>query len=211
MALPETTPVLPTRLRILEYLRRNHTTTAPELGHALAMTAANVRYHLAMLVTNDLLEVVGRRREGRGRPERVYGLSRRVLGDGLDALSSALLDEYLSGRDEEGQAQSMRLVARRLAGGLPADQVVPLPKRLAAAIERLNELHYLSRWEAGPSGPRLILGHCPYRAIIADHPELCRLDGLLLEEWLGLPAVQQAKLECTTRGETYCIFQVYPR
>ena len=55
MALPEAT--LPTRLRILEYLRRHHTTTAPELGHALEMTAANVRYHLAMLVTNDLLEL----------------------------------------------------------------------------------------------------------------------------------------------------------
>ena len=209
MALPGVT--LPTRLRILEYLRRNHTTTAPELGRALNMTAANVRHHLSMLVTNDLLEIIGRRREGRGRPERVYGLSRRVLGDGLDRLSAALLGELLSGRGEDDQARMLQSVAQRLAGDPPAGLALPLPRRLALAIERLNGLHYLSRWEAGPSGPRLIFGHCPYRAIIADHPELCRLDASLLEAWLGMPAVQQAKLESTSRGETYCIFQVLPR
>jgi predicted ArsR family transcriptional regulator len=207
MALPET--ILPTRLRILEHLRRHHTSTAPELGRALGMTAANVRHHLAILVNNDLLEVVGRRREGRGRPERIYGLSRRVLGDGLDELSAALLDEALSGRGEEEQGRFLRYVARRLLGENAGATAPSLPRRLAAVVGLLNRLHYRARWEAGPAGPRLILGHCPYAAVIDRHPELCRMDALLLEERLGLPAVQQAKLEASARGETFCMFQVH--
>lgn len=195
-----------TRLRILEILRKQHTASVGELGRLLGMTGANVRHHLGVLEWNDLIEVVGQRREGRGRPANVYGLSRRVLGDGLDKLSHAILDEVLAGLSEEKRVKVLRLLARRLAG--PGEADLPLAKRLTALAARLDDLRYQARWEATPAGPRLILGHCPYAAIIAEHPELCQMDAFLLEERLGLPATQTAKLEHSARGERFCAFLI---
>ena len=195
-----------TRLRIVDYLRKHHTATVRELSRALGMTGANIRHHLVVLEGTDLIGVLGQRREVRGRPVNVYGLSRRVLGDALDELSSALLTEWLGPRPEAEREEALHSLARGLGGAAPGDRDLPLTKRLAALVARLNELHYQARWEAGPAGPRLILGHCPYSAIIAKHPELCRMDASLLEQRLGLSAVQIARLERSARGEMFCAF-----
>ena len=79
-------------------------------------------------------------------------------------------------------------------------------RRLASTIERLNSMHYQARWEAGAEGPRIILGHCPYRAIIADHPELCQMDAALLTELLQDEVMQTAKLEPGAGGLPFCGF-----
>ncbi len=200
---------LPTRLRILDYLRKYHTATAGGLSRALDMTGANVRHHLAVLETNAVVEVVGLRREGRGRPVQVYALSRHILGDGLDGLSAAMFEETIRTLPPESREAALCAVAARLAGAAASsgETVGPLPRRLASAIARLNELHYQARWEAGASGPRLILGHCPYAAILGRVPELCRLDARLLELLLSSPVRQLTRME---PGGTamQCIFQV---
>ena len=74
------------------------------------------------------------------------------------------------------------------------------------AIERLNELHYQARWEASAAGPRLIMGHCPYAAIVADHPELCRMDAFLLETRLNASVEQIAKLQLSEKSLPFCAF-----
>jgi predicted ArsR family transcriptional regulator len=172
------------------------------------MTGANIRHHLAVLESNDLIEVIHQRREGRGRPVNVYGLSRRVLGDGLDELAGAMFDVWLKEAAEEVRVASLRSVAQRLAGeNLPSSNV-PIPRRLALTVDRLNELHYQARWEASAAGPRILLGHCPYAEIVSRHPELCRIDAYLLELQLVLPARQTAKLERSATGLPQCAFTV---
>ena len=195
---------LTTRLRILDHFRKHQTASVAELSRSLRMTGANIRHHLEVLETNDLIEVVGLRNEGRGRPKQVYGLSRRVLGDGLDKLAGTLLDEWLGGATNEFRNDNLRSVAKKLAGYQDPD--TPMMKRLINAIGRLNELHYQARWEASVSGPRIILGHCPYSAIIADHPELCRMDANLLESKLGSCVEQTAKLQLSNKGLPFCAF-----
>ena len=170
----------------------------------MGMTGANIRHHLALLESSDLIEVVGFRKDGRGRPMHVYGLSRRVLGDGLDTLAGTLFDVWLGCASDGIREAGLRSVAEQLAGG--ADSKAPLIKRLAWAIARLNELHYQARWEASAGGPRLILGHCPYAAIIAGHPELCRMDAILLETKLGSVVEQTAKLQLSDKGLPVCTF-----
>jgi predicted ArsR family transcriptional regulator len=197
-----------TRLRILDYLRKRQTASVRELSRALAMTGANIRHHLAVLESNDLIEAINRRQEGRGRPVNVYGLSRQVLGDGLDELAGALFDVWLKDAADEVQEAGLRSVARRLTGeNLPAPNI-PVPQRLALAVDRLNELHYQARWEASAAGPRILLGHCPYAEIISRYPELCRIDAYLLELQLVLPARQTAKLERSATGLPQCAFIV---
>jgi len=195
-----------TRTRILDYFRKHQTASVRELSRLLTMTGANVRHHLAMLESNDLIEIVGQRREGRGRPLHVYGLSQRLQGDGLDKLAGTLLDIWLKGTDEEERDAGLRSVADHLTG--IADIKAPVMKRLIQMIERLNNLHYQARWEASAGGPLLILGHCPYLKIVADHPELCRMDAYLMETRLGSPVVQTAKLQLNNNGMPYCAFRM---
>jgi predicted ArsR family transcriptional regulator len=193
-----------TRLRILDHIRKYQTASVRELSQVMGMTGANIRHHLAVLEMNDLIEVVAKRQDGRGRPLQVYGMSRRVLGDGLDNLSGALLDVWLGGGKVGVADAALRSVAERLAGLF--DFKMSLVRRLTQAVTRLNELRYQARWEASGAGPRIILGHCPYAAIIAAHPELCKVDALLLEMRLGSHVEQTAKLQLSEKGLPFCAF-----
>jgi predicted ArsR family transcriptional regulator len=136
----------------------------------------------------------------------VYGLSRRMLGDGLDKLAGTLIDVWLGETGDMIREAGLRSVAKRLAG--EADVKAPVIKRLVRAVERLNELHYQAHWEASAAGPRLTLGHCPYAAIVAEHPELCRMDAFLLEKRLGSSVEQTAKLQLSDNGLPFCAFLV---
>ncbi len=196
----------PTRLRILDYLRKQQTATARELSRALGMTGANIRHHLAILELNELIEYISLHQEGRGRPENIYGLSRKVLGDGLDELAGALLIVWLKNATETTLETSLRSVALQLGGDTQPD--ILLTRRLTRLVERLNELHYQARWEAGMNGPNIILGHCPYAAIVPSNPELCRMDTFLLEHWTCSPVKQTAMLKKNAKGYPFCTFRV---
>lgn len=193
-----------TRFRILDHIRKYQTTSVRELSTLMGMSGANIRHHLASLESNDLIEIVGMRKEGRGRPRQVYGLSRRVLGDGLDKLSGNLFDLWLSGVPDDKREMNLRSLAERMAGN--SEPNLPVMKRVILLVARLNELHYQARWEASSAGPRLILGHCPYAAIIADHPELCQMDAFLLETRLGPFVEQTTKLQLSDKSLPFCAF-----
>ena len=199
---------LTTRLRILDYLRKQQTASVGELSRALVMTGANIRHHLAVLESNDLIEFLRQRREGRGRPVNIYGLSRRVLGDGLDELARSLLDLWRENSIAGELESNLKSLAIRLGGEHLPDPDLLLTHRLTRLMDRLNELHYQARWEAGAQGPNIILGHCPYAAIIATNPELCRVDGYLLEQWTGSRVEQTAKLQTGIKGYPACAFVV---
>jgi predicted ArsR family transcriptional regulator len=196
-----------TRSRILDYLRKQRTASVRELSRALGMTGANIRHHLAVLESNYLVESIGQRQEGRGRPENIYGFSRRMHGDGLEQLAEAMLKAWLKDATEADSDAALRSIAIRLGGGKLPEPYLPLKIRLTRLVERLNELHYQARWEAGVDGPHLILGLCPYAAIIASNPELCLMDGYFSEEWTGLKVEQTARLQKSVKGDSYCAFR----
>jgi predicted ArsR family transcriptional regulator len=185
------------RQKVLAYLMKNRTASAREISRGLKMSAATVRHHLRVMVTDGRLEIsFVRGRDGRGRPEKVYSLPSAVLGHNLSALSDAVLTEA-------GSSVRMEMLAERLAAGSTfANQ--PVAKRLNLTVEKLNTMNYHARWEAGPQGPRLIFGHCPYAAIIDKHPELCRMDESLLHELMGDPATQMFKIG--KDGSAMCVF-----
>ena len=80
------------RHKVLAYLTRTRTASVREISRALKMSAANVRHHLRVLVSDGRLELASvREREGRGRPEKMYSLPHAVLGDNLSALADTLL------------------------------------------------------------------------------------------------------------------------
>ena len=175
------------RQKVLAYLMKTRAASAREISRSLKMSAADVRYHLRVLASDGRLEVMSvKPHEGRGRPEKVYSIPRAALGDNLSMLSDALLAEA-------GSSLQIEALAKRLAGesGFKSQ---PVAKRLSLVIEKLNQMNYHARWEAGAEGPRVIFGHCQYAAIIEKHPELCKMDESLLKELMGQSAEQLAKI-----------------
>lgn len=187
------------RQKILAYFNKTRAASAREIARALKMSAATVRHHLRVLASDGRLEMVSvRERDRRGRPQKVYSLPRAVLGDNLAALSDVLLME-------SGSSVKMEALAKHLIGESNfASQ--PLVKQLNLTIEKLNQMSYHARWEAGSEGPRLIFSHCPYAAIIEKHPELCQMDEAMLKEWMGQPARQIFKIG--KEGSSVCVFAI---
>jgi predicted ArsR family transcriptional regulator len=189
------------RQKVLAHLKKTRAASAREIARALNMSAPNVRHHLGILVSDGRLEVTSVHQRGeRGRPEKMYSLSQSALGDNLSVLADALLTDAGSKLNVEG-------VASRL---LDSSQFtnLPIPKRLALLIEKLNEMHYQTHWEAGAEGPRVIFGRCPFSKIIERHPELCKLDEAMLEAALGRPILPIIKSESITRGLCPFAFRV---
>ncbi len=200
------------RQHLLEYLGQRQRATALELSQALKMTSANARHHLDILQSQGVVEVVGTRKaHGRGRPAQVYGIRQAEQAHNLERLSSALLAELLHELSPVQSELVLRRVASRLAENATSpDRAGKLSRnpaqRLSELVLALNRMHYQAHWEAHAASPRMLFNHCPYAALLADHPELCRLDAYFLEAASGFSARQIARLEPTSLGGKQCIF-----
>lgn len=200
------------RQRVLEYVQAHYPVTAADLSRALRMTQANARHHLAILHQRGLLQLAGQRLpQGKGRPAQLYMPSEHSLGHNLAQLASALLGQLKAHADPTELDSLMRDLAGRLLQASHEPQVEggrSMTSRLYHAVQRLNEMHYQARWEAWRGAPRLILGHCPYAAIIHQHPELCRMDAYMLEEMTDAAVEQVGKLTPDGKGALHCSFRI---
>jgi predicted ArsR family transcriptional regulator len=185
------------RQKVLAYFAKSRTASTREVARALKMSPATVRHHLRVLASDGRLELTSvRGRGGKGRPEKVYSLPRAALGDNLAALSDALLTR--SGTELRMEALAQHLVGESNFANHP------LAKRLNLTTNKLNQMNYHARWEAGAEGPRIVFSHCPYAAIIEKHPELCQMDQAILTELVGQPAKQIFRTG--KEGSSVCVF-----
>ncbi|MCJ7434122.1 MAG: ArsR family transcriptional regulator [Anaerolineales bacterium] len=196
------------RQKVLAYLKKNRAVSAAQIGRALKMSAANVRHHLSVLCSDGRAVLIAEtRKSGRGRPVKVYGLSESLLGNNLALLSDLMLTEWLGKLSPAKRADAIADMAKGLVNQLGRiNSNVPMAKRLALLIEKLNALYYQARWEAGAEGPRVLFAHCPYARIIDKHPELCLMDTALLEELTGQSVEQTMKME--KGGGSVCVFRL---
>lgn len=206
------------REQVLEYVHAQQSVTAGEVASLLGTTRANARHHLVILKRQGFIEVIGTRpAEGKGRPTLLYGLSHNTKGDNFAVLSSALLSQSTNKDDEAAQMQLFEDLVDRILQTI-GDKFQPsvqkeftsgsLTQRLYTAIQLLNRMNYHARWEAHLEAPHIRLGHCPYFTVIHKHPELCKLDSILLRKLTGENVVQTEKLIETLRGLRYCAFVI---
>jgi len=196
------------RQQILKYLRDHNMASAVEISRALHMTAANARHHFSVLENQGLIEEIGSRpSKSRGRPSKLFGLSADVLDNNIHALATALLKSFLPAGNLDTQLTTL---TNHLFANLSVDVVKTSSlQRLNQTVQRLNHAGYQARWEATPIGPRILLGHCPYAAILPEHPELCQMDRIFLSQQLRQSVKQIAKLERNPQGSPYCIFSIH--
>ena len=199
-----------TRQQIIDLLSSKGIATATEISTILHITHSNARHHLNNLESEGLIHATGILRNlKRGRPARQFQLARSLEEHNLDRLSSALLKNMRTSIPKSTWVKFLESVAKDLSTmaseNLEADH---LSHRLNLCTLQLNKQHYRSRWEAHTKGPRIILGHCPYKQIILNHPELCRMDARIIELLVGRSVDQIAKLDQTSQGLEICIFTI---
>lgn len=181
--------------------------SAVEISRVLHMTAANARHHFSVLEKQGLIEEIGSRpSKGRGRPTKLYGLPPDILDNNIHALAAALLTAFFASDTIDAQFSAL---IKNLFEEQPAEPIKTTSlQRLNQTVQQLNRANYQARWEASPIGPRVILGHCPYAAILPEHPELCQMDRIFLSQQLERSVEQTAKLARDPQGAPTCIFSV---
>jgi predicted ArsR family transcriptional regulator len=197
-----------TRQRVLETIQRNQALSTHEIGLILGLTNANIRHHIVALKNDSLIEIVGRKHDSRGRPTHIYGLSEQFLGNGLDILSTILLEEYFDQVSESEQRRRLKALAKRLILNLGRGGNGAKSHQLKELTDKLNGIHFFTRWQAGALGAQITFLHCPYSQVIDDNPQLCILDNFILEEYIGLKVEQIEKLAPTLSGTRQCVFQI---
>lgn len=198
-----------TRQRVLAYIKKHQMVSAIDISRDLGMTQANARHHLAILTMDSRVEVLGlNQAEGRGRPQMLYGMSRTATGNNLDRIADKLLDLLLVDLPNKERDSRLHSLVKKLAGECHTIRNYHITRRLALTVDHINRMNYHAHWEAHAAGARIFFEHCPYWTIIGKHPELCQMDKLLLEELLGVPVNQEAKLETRLKGLPFCVFVV---
>lgn len=208
MPAPPKTSNSGTRERILLFLQENKTVTVPTISHAWGLTRADVRYHLSLLVKDGLVEVVtnaGPKVTQRGRPVLHYRLAGHLAENNFPTLCSALLGLYLAALPEEQRETALQVLVHSIITEEPPVAISPT-QRLNLAVAYLNRHNYQARWEASPTGPRLLLRNCPYAAILNKHPELCKFDRILIDQLSHLSVKQTARMDLVSNYPPACIF-----
>lgn len=194
-----------TRERMIAYLKKYKTASAGELGRALNFTAANIRHHLKILLEEGQVKrVEGREPQAVGRPSDYYTLTSQTLGENTSGLLIAVLESWQ--RTPAEASRAIRWAAQALAGEPNQGKLTPIGV-LNQAVQRLNDLHYQASWEAHPTGPRVLIRHCPYLGLDEDYPELCTLDEHLLSQLCQQPMELVEKRQPHRKVPRRCIFR----
>jgi predicted ArsR family transcriptional regulator len=195
--------------RILEFLKRGPGSSIPDLARAFDLSPETVRAHVRTLVEAGLVEDTGSRGEGRGRPERLYALTRDadrlfprreaellrgfvtfLREQGKDTLIADFLDRFAADR---------RARAERRLGSLNGRA------RLEEVAKILSEEGYMAEVREGDADapPTLRLCHCPLRDLVEVSRAPCRAEIALVK---GLVGGTLARVEYIPDGDAACAY-----
>jgi predicted ArsR family transcriptional regulator len=122
-----------------------------------------------------------------------------------------LTDGLLSTLEESSTIKNgdplLKKIAQQMVSKYQIDSSNPT-RRLYSSIRVLNQMNYRAHWEAHGENPHIMLDHCPYRALIENHPELCQLDQYILQTLMSAPVEQIEKNNLNLKGLPQCVFIV---
>jgi predicted ArsR family transcriptional regulator len=187
------------RRRITEILKENGSATVAQLADRLGMAQVSVRHHLDILVGEDLVELVGvQRHNGAGRPSQVYALTAtaaKLFPQRHEALANSILAELKASLPSAEVRGLLQRVAIRTAQEAPLPETdETLDERLERVAQFLTEHGYNARWESAEGRYELHVCNCPYAGVADHHPELCSMDGAMVQALLPSSARDHARI-----------------
>jgi len=201
-----------TRERILDNLKRRHQATVDELSRALGLTAATVRHHLDILRGEGYIAApIVCRRKTPGRPQYAYTLTEKadaLFPKRYDCLASLMLDELRSCLPAAEVDRMLERIGERVASQAALAEEDEFIARLAAAVEFLDGLGYMARWEYRDDGDYwLHIANCPYEQVASQHDEVCKMDLRMLTHLLG---TAPRRITWAAHGDDQCIYAIRP-
>lgn len=191
------------RKLIVEFIQKNHAASAAELSDSLQVTRADIRYHLKELLNEKTIEIApGGEIMRRGRPAHLYRIAPGAQADNYLQIADILLS--IASGSTNIPEDKIEILAHEILSQMP--QAKQQIRKLNQLIRYLNEHGYRAGWEAYRSGPRIHFRNCPYAAIIQRHPELCKMDRIILEKSLQTGFEQVQKIDRQSGQFTTCIF-----
>jgi DeoR family transcriptional regulator, suf operon transcriptional repressor len=201
-----------TRQEILEILKEQREATVEGMASHLGLTPMTIRHHLNVLQAQNLVTASAVRRSQRvGRPRLVYTLTEAaddLFPHGYGELARLLVSEIKRAVGPEQVEQIFGHMAGRLAQKAPPPhEGQTFEERLEQVTGFLEEQGFLFHWEKVEDGYRLVNVNCPYRQVSREHPELCAMDTMLLEELLGVRPQYESRLRA---GDAACTCLLVP-
>lgn len=206
------------RKRILELLKERDGATVAELAKSLSMAPVSVRHHLDILQGDNLICVAKVARKGNvGRPQQIYGLTEAAepyFPNNFATLSSGLVRQLKAVLPPEQVNHAFRTMAAEMAGDLGHRNTSELSpeEHLEDIVSYLNERGYLAQWERAEGGDEneedgylLHKYNCPYSGVSGEHPELCMMDQMLVDELVGCPCKRTRSMAENEHCCTYFI------
>ncbi len=195
-----------TRDHVARSILENGPSTAAALGQRLGLTAAGIRRHLELLVSDGVLEA----REphsalvrGRGRPSKVFVMSdkgREQFEHSYDDLAVAAL-KFMSAQSGEHLVTSF---ARSRADDIERKAAVGVAGRgdkSVAIAEFLTEQGYAANIRQREMGEELCQHHCPIAHVASEFPQLCEAETEALSRLLG---THVQRLATIAHGDGVC-------
>lgn len=197
--------------KVLEHIKRSGRSSIPDLARAFSLSPETVRAHVRALFDAGLLEASGSRSQGRGRPERVWALTReaerlfpRREGELLRGLASHLREV---GKEEVLVSFLERFAADRSAAAARSLEGLEGTERLLGVARILTEEGYMAELRPGSNGapPRLRLCHCPLRELVDVSRAPCKAEISFVRSLVG---GGMARVEYIPDGGAACSYEL---
>jgi predicted ArsR family transcriptional regulator len=200
--------------RVLYALKSAGPQSADALARRLKVTVVAARQQLGRLLDKGLV-VFEDRREGVGRPKRLWSLSEAghagfpdshaaMTVDLIQAIGAVFGEEGLDRVIEEREQAMRRLYAERLK---PARSLAERAKLLA---EQRAEEGYMAEVKRQPDGALMLVeNHCPICVAAKACQGFCRSELALFRELLG-PGATVEREEHILSGARRCAYRIAP-
>lgn len=176
--------------KILEHLKRRGSSTIPAIAADLDLNVETVRTHLRALGSEGLVQRVGSRRRGPGRPEILYGLT-DAAETWFPNRESEVLKELTTYLQTAGEQEVVNeffadYVGRRRSVAMSRVEDLSGEARLHEVARILTEDGFMAEVQTDEEGRRVLrLSHCPLRQLVDVTRAPCRAELSFVRELLG--------------------------
>lgn len=198
--------------RVLEVLKADGPLTAAKIGQRLDMSAVGARQHLNRLCTAGLVTFEDRR-QGIGRPQRLWSLSDQGhahFDDRHRDLASELLNAIVAAKGNEGLAE---ILAAREGQQLQRYRTTLGEARsVEERVRRLTDLRridgYMAECRQDPDGAWLMIeNHCPISQAAKACSGLCGAELNLFQQVMGKD-VSVTRTQHMLGGDRCCAYRI---
>lgn len=198
--------------RILHGLKSAGPQPAAAIARRLQITAVGARQHLAQLHADGLVEFADRR-EGVGRPKRIWSLTAAGHARFPDSHAALTLELIDAARKAFGTAGFDRMLRRRETASAAAyaralERCTRLDRRVAKLAALRSQEGYMAEWRRDRDGTLwLVENHCPICIAARSCQGLCRSELEIFQSVLGAEAVVE-RTEHLIAGARRCAYRI---